>query len=322
MNKNENDCVHQDIARQKDSTTGQGKSVGNARRTRKRTRSGANDGAGDSLARDAKRLLTALGLPEARVFIDPTDEASVILHKKRSGISVGAGRFSRAAADCLTQQDLARWDRPAPGPRTLSLTEAGQAHLRRANAPEPDGAFFHQHRETAVATVETDSGAKRVRVDTEESPLDWLRRRKGRDGEPMIDEASYQAGERLRTDIMLAGLLPGVTARWDATPRSGGPVSPADATDRMIAARQRIRNAFDAVGADFSDLLMDLCGFLKGLELIERERRWPPRSAKIVVRMALARLAEHYGIESAARGAAASRGIRAWQAVVIDGGRV
>ncbi len=235
---------------------------------------------------------------------------------------MGAGRFSRAAADCLARQDLARWDQAAPGPRTLSLTEAGQANLRRANAPEPDSAFFHQHRETAAAVVETDAGAKRVRIDTEESPLDWLRRRRGRDGEPMIDEASYQAGERLRTDIMLAGLLPGVTARWDATPRSGGPVSPADATDRMIAARQRIRNAFDAVGADFSDLLMDLCGFLKGLELIERERRWPPRSAKIVVRMALARLAEHYGIESAARGPAASRGIRAWQAVVIDGGRV
>jgi Domain of unknown function (DUF6456) len=322
MNKNENDWAHQNIARQKDSMTGQSKSVGNARRTGRRARGGANNGAGDSLNRDARRLLTALGLPDARVFIDPTDEASVILHRKRSGISIGAGRFSLAVADYLMQQDLALWEQAAPGPKTLSLTESGRAHLRRANAPEPDTAFFHQHRETAVAMVETGSGAKRVRIDTEESPLDWLRRRRGRDGEPMIDEASYQAGERLRTDIMLAGLLPGVTARWDAMPRSGGPVSPSDATDRMIAARQRIRNAFDAVGADFSDLLMDLCGFLKGLELIERERRWPPRSAKIVVRMALARLAEHYGIESAARGPAASRGIRAWQAVVIDGGRV
>ncbi|MBF9232033.1 ATPase [Microvirga sp. BT350] len=275
----------------------------------------------DALTKEAKRLLAALGFPEARALIDPTDDNDVILHRKRAGVSVGAGRFSRAAAESLDRNDLAQWQKAETGHATLCLTEAGRAHLRRAEAPEPEASFFHQHRETVVARVETDSGTKRVRIDAEESPLDWLRRRKGRDGEPMIDAASYQAGERLRTDIMLAGLLPGVTARWDAMPKSGGPVSPADATDRMVAARQRLRSAFDAVGADFSDLLVDLCGFLKGLELIERERHWPARSAKIVVRLALARLAEHYGIETAARGPSASRGIRTWQAVVIEGGR-
>jgi hypothetical protein len=227
-----------------------------------------------------------------------------------------------AVAEVLVRRDLGRWEQPASGRKSLLLTEAGEAHLRRLSAPEAGLAFFHQHHETDRATVETDAGPARVRVDAEESPLDWLRRRKGRDGQPMIDEASYQAGERLRTDIMLAGLLPGVTARWDGMPRSGGPAAPGEATERMVAARQRLRNAFDAIGGDFSDLLLDLCGFLKGLEQIERERQWPARSAKIVVRLALTRLAEHYGIEASARGPSASRGIRTWQAVVIEGGRV
>ena len=118
-------------------------------------------------------------------------------------------------------------------------------------------------------------------------------------------------------------MLPCVTSRWDAVPNAsrGAPArDPGTVTDVAIAARQRVPAALRAVGADLADLLMDVCGFLKGLEQIERDRGWPPRSGKIVVRLALARLAEHYGLGSVARGAA-SRGIRAWQAVVIEGGK-
>ncbi|KLK92736.1 hypothetical protein AA309_13845 [Microvirga vignae] len=275
----------------------------------------------ESLRREAGRLLAVLDVAGTRVMVDPTDDGSVIVHRKRAGISVGAGRFGIADAEMLVRQDLARWQHGEAAQRTLVLSEAGRSYLRRASADVPEAAFLHQHRETVTATIQTKVGLTRVRMDAEESPLDWLRRRRDRNGVPMIDEAAYQAGERLRTDITLAGLLPGVTARWDAMPTGGGFVSPSEATDRMIAARQRIRHAFDAVGSDFSDLLMDLCGFLKGLEQIERERGWPQRSAKIVVRLALARLAEHYGIEAAARGPAASRGIKSWRAVVIEGGR-
>lgn len=322
MNKYENDPVHESVVAVTSAPSKRPYSARRTRRARGRSAGRSAQGAADQLPREAARLLGILGQADTRVFGDPTDEASVIVHRKRAGISVGAGRFAIAHAETLLRQDLACWQRSGAGPKVLVLSEAGRAHLRRLSAPEADAAFLHQHRETITATVQTDEGTKRVRIDAEESPLDWLRRRKDRSGQPLIDEAAYQAGERLRTDIMLAGLLPGVTARWDAMPGGSGPGSPSEATDRMVAARQRIRNAFDAVGSDFSDLLMDLCGFLKGLELIERERQWPARSAKIVVRLALARLAEHYGIEAKAHGPAASRGIRSWQAVVIEGGRV
>lgn len=322
MNIEDGDAVHQSIAAADFST----REKAGSKRRKGHGKNGmvpaTGQPAGDSLTREARRLLGTLGQAETWAFVDPTDPSSVLIHRRRGGVSVGAGRFAAASADALVREDLACWQQAASGRRTLQLSSAGEAHLRRMSTPDADLAFLHQHRETVVASVETATGTTRVRIDTEESPLDWLRRRRDRNGEPMIDETAYQAGERLRTDIMLAGLLPGVTARWDGMPKTGGPASPGEATDRMVAARQRLRHAFDAVGGDFSDLLLDLCGFLKGLEQIERERQWPARSAKVVVRLALGRLAEHYGIESTARGPAASRGIRAWQAVVIEGGRM
>ena len=272
----------------------------------------------DYLDAQAESLLACLSQPSAEAFADPTEAGMVIVRRTTpAGVTVGAGRFSASAAQALVQNDLAAWSALHPGRTVLRLTETGLAHRRR-RAAAPADSFRHQHGDLALVTVETENGPARVRLDTEESPLDWLRRRKDRDGTPPIDAAVYDAGQRRRADMARAGLLPGITARWDA--HRGGPSSPAEATGRMTGARQGLRHAFDAVGAELSDVLIDLCGFLKGLELIERERRWPPRSAKVVLRLALSRLADHYGLAPLARGPAASRGIRAWQAVVIEGG--
>lgn len=287
--------------------------AGSRRSRRRDTRVGITSA---HLPPEASRLLAALGSGTGAALVDPVDPARIIVQRARRGVSLGAGRFDRAAADALVRHDLARWSGTA---RTaLALTPAGSAHLARSSA-DPDDAFRAQHGPTETVERAAPEGTRVLRVDAEESPLDWLRRRRGRDGEPLIDAASYEAGERLRRDITLAGMLPGVTARWEAP--AGGPSAPGEATERMIAARQRLRHAFEALGCEFTDLLIDLCGFLKGLEVVERERGWPPRSAKVVVRVALRRLAEHYGLDTVASGPAASRGIRTWQAIVIPGGR-
>jgi hypothetical protein len=147
-----------------------------------------------------------------------------------------------------------------------------------------------------------------VLVNMAESPLAWLRRRKGADGKPMIEAASFEAGERLRRDLTIAGTLPSISANWSGGVAQGsrGP-DRLDASEAMLAARQRVDKALRAVGPDMSGMLVDLCGFLKGLEQVERERGWPARSAKLILTMALARLAAHYGLTAAATGPAGGR---------------
>lgn len=160
-----------------------------------------------------------------------------------------------------------------------------------------------------------EGGEGEVWIDAAE-PARWLRRRKGRDGAPLIGEAAFQAGERLRADLTRAGTLPGVTMDWSRPYADAGAAGPRGLlpAEAALAAQQRVTAALATVGPDFAGLLVDLCGFLTPLAEIERARGWPARSGKVLIRLALERLAAHYGIAGTARGPERSRGLRQWGA--------
>ncbi len=218
--------------------------------------------------------------------LDPTREGEAVLSKRQAGASLGAGRASlpalrRAAAlGLLVQQASGRFE-PAP--------QDGAATGREAAGGSP-------------------------RLNEAESPLLWLHRRRGADGRPLLDEAAFLAGERFRRDVTQAAMLPSVTTNWSRMETAGASASPRDpalASDVAIGARQRVRAAFAVLGSEIGHFVLDVCGFLVPLQEAELRRSWPPRSGKLVLRLALGRLARHYGIAEAATGPDAARP-RAW----------
>jgi hypothetical protein len=189
-------------------------------------------------------------------------------------------------------------------------------HIRAPESPQPSiDAFRAQHLAVAQRQIATELGHASVTVDDAESPLAWLARRRGR---AMIEPHQLLAGERLRADFTRANLMPRTTSNW-ANPLSSGRGSGNSATastETMVESRQRVHQALDAAGPEFSGLLIDVCCFLKGLEDIERERAWPLRSAKVVLQLGLDRLARHYGYMAQATGRTNAK-VRTWLA---DGG--
>jgi hypothetical protein len=131
----------------------------------------------------------------------------------------------------------------------------------------------------------------------------------------LITDDQYQAGERLRADYWFAHLSPRVTSNWSALAPSdrshrAAPTNAAHFRDEVIAAKERVMRALMAVGPEVAGVLVDICCELKGLEEAEKENGWPLRAGKVVLQIALTRLARHYGLISKEDGGEQPRGRR------------
>ena len=132
-----------------------------------------------------------------------------------------------------------------------------------------------------------------VTVNVAESPLGWLRAR------GMVDARQFEAGERLRGDYERAALGPSVTMRWDAAPAAKGRRGAPDAFDPThahIAAKRRFDAAMAAAGPGLSDILWRVVCACEGLPAAEKALKWPARAGRLVLTIALDRLADSYGL--------------------------
>jgi hypothetical protein len=126
-----------------------------------------------------------------------------------------------------------------------------------------------------------------------ESPLAWLYAR------GHLPERPFFAGEKLRADFEQAGLAPSVTMRWDPVRLKGGPGAGGSPTERQLSAKRRFDGAMAAAGAGLDDVLWRVVCACESLPQAERALDWPVRSGKLVLRLALDRVADFYRLPGA-----------------------
>jgi hypothetical protein len=126
-----------------------------------------------------------------------------------------------------------------------------------------------------------------------ESPLGWLLAR------GMVTRRQYDAGEQLRVDWERAGLAPGITMKWDAArvgSTRGASATAPDLAGAQIDARRRFDAAAEAAGPGLSDILWRVVCSGEGMRDAETALGWPARSGRIVLTLALDRVADFYRI--------------------------
>ena len=165
-------------------------------------------------------------------------------------------------------------------------------------------AFTAQHR----STVTTPEG---MELNLKESPLARLAAGIGGDA-GYLERHQIEAGERVRRLVERAQLRPRLTMSYSAAHTAGaGQGRAAEISDLATDARRSLDDLYRVLPRDCAGVVLDVCGLLKGLQEVERERGWPRRSAKLVLRIGLDQLAQHYGLGAVARGSVNGR-TRQW----------
>lgn len=213
----------------------------------------------------------------------------------REGVTLPVAELRELASLGVLGADVARcWP-------LAETTQWLKRHLLEADA------FAAQHRTEAPAA----DGAVR---NLGESPLGRL----AAGDEAFLKPHQVEAGERVRRLMERAQLRPRLTMSYSAAHTAGkGSGHVGDITDMAAEARKELAQLHRQLPRDCAEVVLDICGFGKGLQQVEAERGWPRRSAKLVLRIGLDRLAEVYGLGEMATGAEVRRR-RAW----MEGARV
>ncbi|MBV7259627.1 DUF6456 domain-containing protein [Erythrobacter crassostreae] len=129
-----------------------------------------------------------------------------------------------------------------------------------------------------------------VTMNVGESPIAWLHSR------GHLDTRLFEAGEALRRDYERAQLSANVTMRWDPVRVKTTGDQGLSASEKQISAKSRFDAALAQAGSGLKDVLWRVVCAGDGLPDAEKALGWPARSGKLVLKLALERVADFYRI--------------------------
>ena len=267
----------------------------------------------DTFQLDTKRILRRLCETGSVLAIAKDMDMAVVLRETSDG---RATRTAVVAQEVAQAMALRGWIETESKGRILRyrITAAGREEVKELieKFPSPDAALPNHHFAEASAVFETGQNlsdvsgtvpstrSNRSRYSLAESPLTALSRRKDRGGTPFLSDDLVRCGERLREDFELAQMNTQASMNWEEvlTEYLDHPQKVDTSTTGFAPdlAKKRVIAALRDLGPGLSDVVLRCCCYLEGLESAEKHMGWSARSGKIVLRIALQRLARHYSM--------------------------
>ncbi|MBO6896332.1 MAG: helix-turn-helix domain-containing protein [Shimia sp.] len=209
-------------------------------------------------------------------------------------VCVQAGRISRYAISPTGRPALSR----------LVAAAENQAQQKAIGFAEVQAGFSPRDARTTAPTTSAHELARRGRFMAAESPLSILARRRDKSGNAFLEDSLVAAGERLREDYELSQMGQGQSewSRYLSAPHRQIYASDPKNLKGAEAARTRVVAALDCLGEGLSDVVLRCCCQLEGLEAAEKHLGWSARSGKVVLRIALMHLRDHYEGEAGSAG--------------------
>jgi hypothetical protein len=185
------------------------------------------------------------------------------------------------------------------GDDVFKASEAGVARARRDGA-HPSEAFLTQHVVLEDRVVGYAARSTRTTRSVTRSPvLKRLANLCDAHGAPWLSADELRAAQVVRHYWEQSQI--GLVRRSDLTapPVASGARGAGNAVERAAAARidagRKVTDALGTLATPVRRIVERVCFLEEGFETMERREKWPPRSAKLALKLGLAQLAAAFG---------------------------